>query len=176
MTRFLLCFLSICSFLSVLAVPAHIRDDGNGSEASNADVQAYLNGHNSVRAQHGAVNLVWNNTLAAAAQQWADGCVFAHSQGQLGPYGENLAAGSPASSFPISAAIQAWADEASDYQPNNPVPSHWTQMVWKATTQLGCAVQSCPDLFSGFPPAAFYVCEYFPAGNVIGAFAQNVQP
>jgi hypothetical protein len=92
MTRFLLCFLSICSFLSVLAVPAHVRANGNGSEASNADVQAYLNGHNSVRAQHGAVNLVWNNTLAAAAQQWADGCVFAHSQGQLGPYGGTLRA------------------------------------------------------------------------------------
>ncbi|KAJ6590279.1 PR-1-like protein [Mycena sp. CBHHK59/15] len=176
MTRFLLFALTIGCFLSSgQAVPARARAD-NGSSASDADVQAYLDAHNSVRAQHGAVNLVWDNTLAAAAQEWADRCVFEHSGGQLGPFGENLAAGSPASSFPIPVAIQSWANEASQYDPNNPVPSHWTQMVWKATTKLGCAVQSCPDLFAGFPPAAFYVCEYSPAGNVIGEFPQNVQP
>ncbi|KAJ7205177.1 CAP domain-containing protein [Mycena pura] len=159
MTRFLLVSLTIGCFLS----------------ASDADVQAYLDAHNSVRAQHGAVDLAWNNTLAAAAQEWANGCVFVHSGGKLGPYGENLAAGSPVSSLPIPAAIQDWANEVSQYDPNNPMFSHLTQMVWKATTQLGCAVQTCPDLFSGLPPAAFYVCEYFPAGNVIGEFAQNVQ-
>lgn len=89
MTRFLLCLLPIFYFLSVLAVPAHVRDD-NASEASDADVQAYLDAHNSVRAQHGAVNLIWNNTLAAAAQEWANGCIFEHSNGQLGPYGGTL--------------------------------------------------------------------------------------
>ncbi|KAF8185477.1 PR-1-like protein, partial [Mycena galopus ATCC 62051] len=136
-----------------------------------ADVQAYLDAHNSVRELHGAVDLIWNNTLAAAAQQWANGCVAVHSNGQLGPYGENLAAGAPVSSLPIPAAVQLWANEASQYDPNNPVASHWTQMVWKATTQLGCAVQTCLGIFPpGDPPAAFYVCEYFPQGNVIGAF------
>jgi uncharacterized protein YkwD len=46
-----------------------------------------LSAHNSVRAQHGAAALTWNNTLADAAQQWADGCKFVHSGGSLGPYG-----------------------------------------------------------------------------------------
>ena len=31
------------------------------------------------------------------------------------------------------------------YNPNNPTYSHFTQVVWKSTTQLGCAVATCPD-------------------------------
>jgi uncharacterized protein YkwD len=90
MTRFLIFALTIGCFLSSgQAVPARARAD-NGSDASDADVQAYLDAHNSVRAQHGAVNLVWDNTLAAAAQEWADRCVFEHSGGQLGPFGGTL--------------------------------------------------------------------------------------
>lgn len=40
------------------------------------------------------------------------------------------------------------------YNPNNPVPSHFTQVVWKATTEVGCAVQSCSGIFA----ASFGVC------------------
>jgi pathogenesis-related protein 1 len=57
------------------------------ARTSPSDISQYLSAHNTVRAQHGAVNLVWNNTLANAAQQWANGCKFQHSGGSLGPYG-----------------------------------------------------------------------------------------
>ena len=62
-------------------------------------------------------------------------------------------------------------------------------MVWKATTQLGCAVQNCNGIFPpeygvrsaisvhnigthSYDPqvAHYYVCEYYPAGNVLGEF------
>lgn len=36
-----------------------------------------------------------------------------------------------------------WMAEAKDYDPQNPVYSHFTQVVWKATTQLGCAKVAC---------------------------------
>jgi hypothetical protein len=46
--------------------------------------------------------------------------------------------------------------------------SHFTQMVWKATTQVGCAYKmDCQ-------PAAFFVCNYAPPGNNDGQFATNV--
>ncbi|PCH33574.1 PR-1-like protein [Wolfiporia cocos MD-104 SS10] len=142
---------------------------------SQSDIDQYLNDQNSVRAQHGAVPLTWNNTLAAAAQDWANGCVFQHSGGKLGPYGENLAAGT-GSSYGINAAMSSWTDEESQYDPNNPQASHYTQVVWKATTQVGCAMQECNGIF---PPeygtAQYYVCEYYPQGNVIGEFSENVQ-
>ena len=54
---------------------------------SRSDIAQDLSAHNAVRQQHGAANLTWSNTLASAAQQWANGCVFKHSDGSLGPYG-----------------------------------------------------------------------------------------
>ncbi|CAL1695992.1 unnamed protein product [Somion occarium] len=153
----------------------NVATGGGSSSASDSDIQQYLSAHNSVRAQHGASPLTWSDDAAAKAQTWANGCVFEHSGGSLGPLGENLSAGT-AASFGISEAIKTWTDEVSEYDPNNPQPSHFTQVVWKATTQVGCAVQSCDGIFaSSFGKAKFFVCEYSPQGNFIGAFAQNVQ-
>jgi len=146
---------------------------GAGSNASPADQQAYLDAHNSIRSQHGAVPVTWSNAAAAKAQQWANECTNTHSGGTLGPLGENLAAGT--GSFSIAQAVKAWTDEVSEYNPNNPQPSHFTQVVWKATTEIGCAVQTCDGIFSGFGAAQYYVCEYSVQGNVIGNFAANVQ-
>ncbi|KAJ7456700.1 PR-1-like protein [Mycena latifolia] len=145
----------------------------NGSRASDADVQAYLQAHNSIRSQHGAVPISWSNAAAVKAQQWADLCKNQHSGGTLGPLGENLAAGT--GSFTIAKAVKAWTDEVSNYDPNNPQASHFTQVVWKASTQLGCAVQTCDGIFAGFGAAQYYVCEYSVQGNVEGEFGTNVQ-
>jgi len=127
-----------------------------GGSTSSSDIQQYLSAHNSVRAQHGAAPLSWSNNLAAKAQQWANNCVFKHSGGQLGPFGENLAAGT-GSSYGIAAAIKSWTDEVSQYDPSNPQPSHFTQVAWKSTTQVGCAVQSCSGIFS----ASFGKAQFF---------------
>ncbi|KZT59649.1 PR-1-like protein [Calocera cornea HHB12733] len=150
-------------------------DSGSSSPAPTSDESAYLDPQNAERAQFGASPLTWNDTLASAAQGWANKCVFQHSLGALGPYGENLAAGT-GSSFGVAQGIQLWLDEASQYNPSSPVASHWTQVVWKGSHQVGCAVAVCPGLLgAGFGDANFYVCEYFPEGNIIGDFAQNVQ-
>lgn len=55
---------------------------------------------------------------------------------------ENLAAGT--GGYTVTDGINAWTAESSDYDANNPVPSHFTQVVWKSTTQVGCAVVTCP--------------------------------
>ena len=85
---------------------------------------------------------------------------------------ENLAAGT-GSGFGIREAIGLWADEVcgcrailvldlwtdvtlvfpASYNPNNPQASHFTQVVWKATNELGCASAVCNGIF----PASFGV-------------------
>ncbi|EIN13524.1 PR-1-like protein, partial [Punctularia strigosozonata HHB-11173 SS5] len=121
----------------------------------------YLDAHNSIRAQHGASALTWDDTLEAAAQKWANNCVFKHSGGTLGPFGENLAAGT-GDGYTITSAVKSWTDE----------PSHFTQVVWKASTKVGCAHADCSGIFSAsFGKAHFHVCEYQVQGNVIGQFA-----
>lgn len=53
-----------------------------------------MKSHNDFRSLHGAQPLIWNQTLAVAAQRWGDRCQFKHSGGVLGPFGENLAVSS----------------------------------------------------------------------------------
>ncbi|KAF8898546.1 CAP domain-containing protein, partial [Infundibulicybe gibba] len=128
------------------------------------DIATYLKFHNDVRAKHGAEPLVWDANLASKAQTWADKCDFVHSGGSLGPFGENLAAGT--GDFGIQQGIESWTNEVSEYNPSAPEASHFTQVVWKASKQLGCAIQSCNGIFDPkFGPAQYIVCEYFPAGN-----------
>ena len=142
--------------------------------SGGSDRELWLSLHNNLRAQHNAPAMTWSDAAEAAAQQWANNCQFKHSGGSVGPFGENLAAGT-GDSYNPQTAFQAWADEESEYNPSSPKSSHYTQVVWRGSTQLGCALAMCDGIFDGFGQSRFYVCEYAPQGNVVGQFAENVQ-
>lgn len=129
-----------------------------------------LTAHNFFRDEHNASALAWNDTSAKYAVDWAQGCEFKHSGG---PTGENLAAGYRNA----TAAVDAWANERVGYDFGKAQFStetgHFTQVVWKATTSVGCGRIDC-DGENG-TPGWYVVCEYYPPGNVIGSFAVNVQ-
>lgn len=59
----------------------------------SAEETTFLNSHNLARSRYSAQPLVWSTTLASKAQSWASGCLFEHTDGTVGPYGENIAAG-----------------------------------------------------------------------------------
>lgn len=144
------------------------------SHASTATwQQEILSTHNEFRAKHQAAALQWDEKLAQYAENHANQCKFVHTHG---PYGENLAAGYPSP----SAAITAWYNENKYYSYSDPKFSpdtgHFTQLVWRSTQKIGCAVVRCNGQQG--TPGAFLVCEYSPAGNITnqGYFAQNVLP
>lgn len=131
-----------------------------------ADLKAVLDTHNHYRARFGAAPLSWSSRIAAGAQAYSANCVFEHS-GADG-LGENLSWNYKS----WAAAIRAWMeDEEGLYDFNNPGFSHETghfsQVVWKATTELGCGASSC----GGEP---LYMCQYSPPANVEGKFEENV--
>ncbi|MEO6012484.1 MAG: CAP family protein [Devosia sp.] len=127
-----------------------------------------LSAHNALRAKHGVPPLSWSGKLAATAQEWANACVFEHRTGS--GLGENLAQGD---GFPMSQFVNDWYNEIGQYDFNNPGFSdgtgHFTQVVWKSTKHVGCGVAQC----SG---GALLVCNYSPAGNLEGAYPENVPP
>ncbi|KAI1787007.1 CAP domain-containing protein [Ganoderma leucocontextum] len=150
---------------------SHQGTSGKGTSAN--DIKAYLHAHNKFRGYHSAHPLKWNSTLAAAAQKEVNRCIFKHSGGAFGPYGENLAAGT--GNFKIEDGIRGWTNELRHYNPQNPMPSHFTQVVWKGSQQVGCAVQDCHGIFDPkYGVAKFYACEYWPQGNILGFFPYNV--
>ncbi|KAJ9305745.1 hypothetical protein DTO217A2_4815 [Paecilomyces variotii] len=139
-----------------------------------------LNVTNRYRAQHDASALTWNNSLTAYAENWAKKCLWKHSHG---PYGENLAEGYPNA----SASVEAWGDEEKLYNYSDPgyaeSTGHFTQLVWRASRTVGCARVNCTSDTGGDDGKAsgwFVVCEYYPAGNVVGDdnkyFIENVLP
>ncbi|KAH7098415.1 CAP domain-containing protein [Auriculariales sp. MPI-PUGE-AT-0066] len=149
--------------------------------ASKKTIKAWLTAHNNERKRHGAKALVWNATLANAATKWTNTCTWGHSGGKVGPYGENLATAVPASSGGPKKSVDMWNNERKDYNPKSPNYSHWTQVVWKGTRQVGCAARSCGKLKSDPFGTSYkgtrgiWACEYYPPGNVIGQFGKNVQ-
>jgi len=149
----------------------------NQCGVSSADQASILQYHNDLRTKHGAASLTWNNTLCVYAQNWAKGCNFKHS---VVDFGQNLAAGTGTCAF--IDAFNAWAAEQSQYNPKNPIHSHYTQLVWKGTQTVACEVYQCAPGSSGsgdpFPESGgswdYWVCDYYLPGNVEGEFPQNV--
>ena len=147
------------------------------SATSNTDTLSdnasiLLSAHNNKRSLHkDTPSLTWSTELETYAQNYADqyDCsgTLVHSGG---PYGENLALG-----YGIEGSVDAWYNEIAYYDYNNPGFSenagHFTQVVWKSSTEVGCGIKSCGGVWGDY-----VICSYKPAGNVIGEFAENVMP
>ncbi|KAI8973939.1 CAP domain-containing protein [Pilobolus umbonatus] len=129
-----------------------------------------LNIHNMYRLKHHSPPLLWDTQLESYSQQWSSHCAFVHSGG---PYGENIGFGQK----DWGSVIGQWYNEFSLYDYNRPVfdvkTAHFTSIVWKSTTRIGCGVQQCPNL-GGY----MYTCSYSPAGNIVSQsniyFTSNV--
>jgi Cysteine-rich secretory protein family len=133
---------------------------------------------NRERAAVGVPPLVWNNSLAAGAQAWADYEASLdrsfHSPGNFRDYAETIANSGPHNPIDVNATLipmlNFWINEKANYVPGTPVEQdggapnyywHYTQLVWRTTTEIGCgmATNSVND---------FLVCRFLPMGNYIG--------
>ncbi|EMG45559.1 hypothetical protein G210_4257, partial [Candida maltosa Xu316] len=139
----------------------------NGVDKSFAS--SILDAHNQYRSQHQVGPLSWDVDTYNYAKNNADNydCsgILTHTHG---PYGENLAAGFKNGPDTVA----AWMNEPVVYTSNGFVYNHLTQVIWKASTKVGCAYKDCSSTGWGL----YVVCEYDPYGNVIGEGPQNVFP
>lgn len=141
-----------------------------GNDIDTQFAKDTLDIHNQYRADHGVAALSWSNDAYNYAKNNADNydClgVLTHTHGQ---FGENLAAGFP--DGPL--AVTAWYDEGLSYSYLSAnTYDHFTQVVWKGLTSVGCAYKDCTA--EGWQK--YVVCEYDPPGNVIGQNLANVLP
>ena len=176
--------LSAALFCLVLTKPST-------AQGNSVDKTCMLEGHNILRADVGVQELHWSDALARQAATWAEelkksGCGMKHSHAAR--VGENLYWASPLKTGnrskgkstwrwsltqqPIKeeTVITAWATEQPWYSaatntcdaPPGKTCGHYTQMIWTDTREIGCAKAVCND------NSQVWVCNYAPAGNVIG--------
>jgi uncharacterized protein YkwD len=136
--------------------------------SSQAGITQMVNAHNAIRSQYGVPNLTWSTQLASYAQQWANTLLqngkFEHRSNS--PYGENLATAS-GQMFSPERVVNLWGAESKyyNYASNScaagQVCGHFTQIVWRNTTQVGCGVARNAQ-------REVWVCNYNPPGNIIG--------
>lgn len=145
---------------------------GESSSVSGITVE-----HNRLRAQEnaGLPNLTWDSTVATYALNKvtylanSNNCTMSHTAGPTNPgYGENLAWSSSTSFTGVNAA-NAWYNEKPDYNystntcASGKVCGHYTQVVWKNSTTIGCAGVVCSN-----GGGIIYGCNYNPPGNYSG--------
>ncbi len=138
--------------------------------------------HNAARAganpppQPALAGLTWSTEAAAVAQAYAARCEFEHNKNR-GPYGENLAAAAPPGTKTDAQVVEDWVSEAADYSytkntcASGKVCGHYTQVVWRKTTEVGCATVICTEnspFGARFPTWQLWVCNYAPPGNYAG--------
>jgi len=151
---------------------------GTAGAWNHHDVVELIQWHNIYRCMHGLPHLKWNAKIAGNAQRWAvqtrgemvhSSIAYRTRKAGFQNLGENLYKGFPESSVTGRAAVQAWYSEIKFSHGGrvdgfgNGQTGHYTQVVWRSTTSFGCGFNK-----------GLVVCEYGPAGNMQGAYAQNV--
>ncbi|KAF4524072.1 hypothetical protein B566_EDAN013020 [Ephemera danica] len=148
---------------------------GSEESFSEFEIEA-LEAHNELRKQHGAPPLELSRELCNYANEWAIHLseINTLEHRTEGTYGENLYV-KWGTGFTVDGrtAVQSWYDEIKDYNFSEPGfgmnTGHFTQVIWKSTTEMGIAIVTEGNGF-------FVVANYSPHGNMQGEFEDNVLP
>ncbi|MCS6627790.1 CAP domain-containing protein [Roseibacterium beibuensis] len=144
---------------------------------SNDVERRLLAAHNAERARVGVPPLRWADNLEAEARVWARELIasntFAHDPARHG-HGENLWTGWGGRAWTPEDMVGDWVAEKADYRhgvfPNVSRTGKWSdvghysQLVWRDTTHVGCAVETRGD-------RSVLACRYAPPGNIDGRTA-----
>ena len=134
-----------------------------------------LAAQNAERVRLGLMPFTWSAKLADHAKKWAQTLavsdMFEHAPvGADGGEGENLWTGTKGDYAPEEM-IGFFIDEGKQFKrgvfPDVSTTGKWedvghyTQLAWKDTREVGCALASNPK-------RDILVCRYWPAGNIVG--------
>jgi hypothetical protein len=160
-------------FLLAGVIQSGYSQQGRTIYQDSSFISAMLQQHNTYRSALQLPALEWSPALASDALTWAKYLASIdkgqHDQDVTGKEGENLWWGT-ANAFSFGDMVDAWAGERKSFREGvfpdcrvnrTSVVGHYTQMVWRNTQSVGCALV-------GNGNHDYLVCRYSPPGNVIG--------
>ncbi|XP_043261718.1 uncharacterized protein LOC122402746 isoform X2 [Colletes gigas] len=142
-------------------------------------INVCLETHNFYRSRHGVPPLRLSKQLCKTSQDWAN---ILATRGRLEhraniDYGENLYcmwSSNPKTIVSGDEPVNEWYAEEAQHQygkePTTLKTGHFTQVVWKDSTELGVGMARNRN------GEVYVVCNYNPAGNFLGSFTENVLP
>lgn len=157
-------------FCLALALPFMMLTTAVQSEPT-ADIKTrVLSTHASARGELGLPPLQWDARLAADARQWAQHLAQINALQHWGERGEpdngegeNLWMGTRGF-YSVEQMVGSWASEKAAFrrvrrwEDDFIHVGHYTQMIWRNTTSVGCAIASNAQ-------SDVLVCRYAPQGN-----------
>lgn len=158
---------------------------GLSDETSQDFLSSMLASINQYRAKHGVPPVQLDQELVSyaksRAEHIADKETLVHDGTQ--GYGENLySQGSSGPTMGLAAAASdAWYNEIKDYNFDDLASNatktigHFTQLVWKGSTKIG-AGRVYGKSTDGKWYETYIAVNFSPAGNVTGAYKDNVLP
>lgn len=128
-----------------------------------------LSAHNYYRKMLNLAPYTWDSAIEQKAQHWADQLASKNEFKHSGS-GENLYQ-TTNGDFSCKAAVKAWFEEYKHYN-GEPIGKgdfhaygHFTQVIWPTTGNIGCGFKKYA---SGSGQKQTVVCQYSPAGNILG--------
>jgi len=154
-------------------------------------INAFVAAHNAARASTALdpqpspalPPVTWDPVLADTAYNYLSKCVVAaggslveHNVQRTSDYqalggtdtyvGENIY-GTTGTTVAPADAVNSWMSEASSFnysKPNYATAGHYSQVVWRASVRIGCAIVNCPNAHDNNT----VLCDYAPGGNIVG--------
>uniref|UniRef100_A0A914XR00 SCP domain-containing protein n=1 Tax=Plectus sambesii TaxID=2011161 RepID=A0A914XR00_9BILA len=130
--------------------------------------------------------MMWDQSVADGAQQWADCC--SNSYSQASGVGETIyvqTGGAMDAQSNYLAAVTAWWSELTsafaynspfNIYPGSSSAHNFTQLAWARTYTVGCGFAKCTNnIFTG-QTAGFVVCRFSSQGNIAGQPIYNPNP
>lgn len=164
---------------------------GHTNPLSKDLISAFVAAHNAARARTdlnplpspALPQVTWDPILADAAYNYLSKCVASedgglveHNMSRSSDYqalggmdsyvGENIY-GTTGTTVAPADAVSAWMSEASSFdysKPNYATAGHYSQIVWRASVRIGCAIVNCPSAHANNT----VLCDYAPGGNIPG--------
>ncbi|MED6110815.1 hypothetical protein PIB30_046293 [Stylosanthes scabra] len=139
--------------------------------------KSWLESHNIARAEVGVKPLQWDKNLESLARKYVNKYI-AHCQMAIQQfphfqeiYGQNLAYTLKVNVTIATAVAKAWVSQKEnyDYKSNKCINGDpfscraYVQVVWGATTHLGCAKVNCHN-----KEGTLFTCYYYPGGDMEG--------